>query len=84
MENLELYINSVNQIFACLDNLDQNLESEDNSANIQNLNEYKEIAISFAKLVGSSVSNNNSSSDNSLSLDDDISNEEDEGDSNDW
>ena len=84
MENLELYINSVNQIFACLDNLDQNLESEDNSANIQNLNEYKEIAISFAKLAGSRVSNNNSSSDNSLSLDDDISNEEDEGDSNDW
>ena len=82
MENLELYVNSVNQIFACLENLDQSLESEENSANIKNLIEYKELTISFAKLIGSNVNNDNPVSDDNLSLDDDI--DEDEGDSNDW
>ncbi len=77
MENLELYINSVNQIFTCLDNLDQNLESEDNSANIKNLNEYKELAISFAKLIGSNITNSNANNNTSL-------NDGEEGDSNDW
>ena len=90
MENLEMYVNSVNEIFSCLDSLDQNLENEDNSANINNLNEYKELAISFAKLVGGNINNSeDSNSDinslmptsNSLELDD---KPEEEGDSNDW
>ncbi len=57
MENLELYVNSINEIYNCLDRLDQELLSEENSNNISNLNEYKELAISFAKLVGSTINN---------------------------
>lgn len=57
MENLQLYVNSINEIYNCLDILDQNLESEENSNNISNLNEYKELAISFAKLVGNTINN---------------------------
>lgn len=94
MENLELYVNSINEIFSYLDNLDQNLESEENSLNIKNLNEYKEFAISFAKLIGGNINNDekpveNPTSldsslmpdDNNLELDDDSL---EEGDSNDW
>ena len=84
MENLELYVNSVNQIFACLENLDQSLENEENSANIKNLIEYKELAISFAKLIGSNVNNQDNVSDMDTSLDNHINNDDDEGDSNDW
>ena len=57
MENLELYVNSINEIYNCLDRLDQELLSGENSNNISNLNEYKELAISFAKLVGSTINN---------------------------
>lgn len=57
MENLELYVNSINEIYNCLDTLDQNLQNEENSNNISNLNEYKELAISFAKLIGSTINN---------------------------
>lgn len=64
MENLEIYVNSINEIFSYLDTLDQNLESEDNSLNIKNLNEYKELAISFAKLVGGNINNNDNTNTN--------------------
>ena len=83
MENLELYVNSINQIYSCLDSLDQNLESEDNSVNINNLNEYKELAISFAKLVGGNITNNKEESNNNIENDIADDNYE-EGDSNDW
>ena len=83
MENLELYVNSINQIFSCLDTLDQNLESEDNTANINNLNEYKELAISFAKIIGSNITGNNDNADNNIENNIEDTNYE-EGDSNDW
>lgn len=63
MNNLEIYTNSVNQIFSCLDKLDQGLENQDNSNNINNIREYKEAAISFAKLI-SSLDSGNSTQDN--------------------
>lgn len=95
MENLELYVNSINEIFSYLDSLDQNLENEENSLNVKNLNEYKELSISFAKLIGANVSNseppkeeNTPSQDDSLmpnSNDIELDEEdEEEGDSNDW
>jgi hypothetical protein len=59
MNNSEIYMNSINQIFDCLDKLDQYLESEDNSSNVKNLNEYKEIAISFYKLMSEGQNANN-------------------------
>ena len=61
MENFELYVNSINEIYNNLDILNDGLQSDENSANINNLNEYKELAISFAKLI-----NNNSKEDDSL------------------
>lgn len=73
MENFELYVNSINEIYNNLDILNDGLQSDENSANINNLNEYKELAISFAKLI-----NNNSKEDDSL-----IPNEELEGDNSD-
>ena len=51
MNNLDIYKQSVNQIFACLDNLDVNLENVDNTNTINNLREYKELAISFFQLI---------------------------------
>ncbi len=59
MDNLELYKQSVNQIFTCLDNLDTYLENPDNTNTINNLREYKDLAISFAKLMSPDVANNN-------------------------
>ena len=50
MDNLEVYKDCINQIFSCLDNLDQYLENTDNTNTINNLREYKDLAISFAKL----------------------------------
>lgn len=73
MENFELYVNSINEIYNNLDILNDGLQSDENSANINNLNEYKELAISFAKLI-----NNNSKEDDSL-----MPNEELEGDNSD-
>lgn len=51
MDNLEVYKDCINQIFNCLDNLDQYLENTDNTNTINNLREYKDLAISFAKLL---------------------------------
>ena len=51
MDNLEVYKDCINQIFSCLDNLDQYLENTDNTNTINNLREYKDLAISFAKLL---------------------------------
>ena len=73
MENFELYVNSINEIYNNLDILNDGLQSDENSANINNLNEYKELAISFAKLI-----NNNSKEDDIL-----MPNEELEGDNSD-
>ena len=73
MENFELYVNNINEIYNNLDILNDGLQSDENSANINNLNEYKELAISFAKLI-----NNNSKEDDSL-----MPNEELEGDNSD-
>lgn len=88
MENLQTYVNSINEIFSYLDNLDQNLENEDNSLNIKNLNEYKELAISFAKLIGDNISSNVSNTDDNQSLipNTNLENEDfdEEGDANDW
>lgn len=51
MNNLEIYKTSINQIFACLDKLEQGLDVQEHSNNISNLKEYKESAVSFAKLI---------------------------------
>ena len=94
MENLELYINSVNEIFSYLDSLNQNLESEENSLNVKNLTEYKDLAISFAKLIGGSINSDEKSVENPVSNDSSLMPEDnsleldneslEEGDSNDW
>lgn len=59
MNNLEIFTTAVNQIFACLEKLDIDLESQENSNNISNIKEYKESAISFAKLISTELDSNN-------------------------
>lgn len=59
MNNLEIFTTAVNQIFACLEKLDVDLESQENSNNISNIKEYKESAISFAKLISTEPDSNN-------------------------
>ena len=58
MNNLEIYTTAVNNIFACLEKLDTGLNNQENSNNISNLNEYKESAISFARLIQEDMQQN--------------------------
>lgn len=59
MNNLEIFTTAVNQIFACLEKLDTDLENQENSNNISNIKEYKESAVSFAKLISTVPDSNN-------------------------
>ena len=58
MNNLEIYTTAVSNIFACLEKLDTGLNNQENSNNISNLNEYKESAISFARLIQEDMQQN--------------------------
>ena len=64
MDNLEIYKQSINQIFSCLDNLDSGLNDVDNTNSINNLKNYKELVISFSKFIEDN--NSNLSSDNEV------------------
>ncbi|MBR4618272.1 MAG: hypothetical protein IKO49_03105 [Bacilli bacterium] len=60
MSDLDIYTQSINQIFACLDSLDANLESDYNTNIINNLMEYKELAVTVAGLITEDNSNKDS------------------------
>lgn len=64
MDSLEIYKQSINQIFSCLDNLDSGLNDVDNTNSINNLKNYKELVISFSKFIEDN--NSNLSSDNEV------------------
>lgn len=51
MNNLEKYQQEINTIYSCLEKLSNTWTSQDNINYINNINEYKEDAISFANSI---------------------------------
>ena len=57
MSDLEIFKNSINQIFSCLDSLDTNINDEENTNYINQLREYQELCIIFAGMINDSAQN---------------------------